>query len=225
VRRQEYEGPRAGRLIRTLVDVAPPYRVSELAEATRLTAGYVSRLLDALDVDALVERGARGRVVHVDIRGLLKRWAESYDVFATNDTATYVASRGALHALTQFAELSDDSGRIVVTGSFAAARSAPVAAPGLLCAYCEDPRSVADGLALLPTDQGANVALLAPSDPVVWDRTTVSGGVRYAAPAQAVVDCLTGNGRMPAEGEALLEWMLADEDAWRLSTLAEPRAR
>ena len=30
---------------------------------------------------------------------------------------------------------------------------------------------------------------------------------RYVAPSQAVVDCLTGTGRMPAEGEAVLEWM------------------
>ncbi|MGH2970466.1 MAG: hypothetical protein ACRDK0_15595, partial [Solirubrobacteraceae bacterium] len=45
-------GPRAGRLIRTLVDIRPPYGVRELAEAAGLAPGYVSRLLDALDDDA-----------------------------------------------------------------------------------------------------------------------------------------------------------------------------
>ena len=42
-------GPKAGRLIRLLTDVRPPYRVTELASAAGLATGYVSRLLDALD--------------------------------------------------------------------------------------------------------------------------------------------------------------------------------
>ena len=32
---------------------------------------------------------------------------------------------------------------------------------------------------------------------------------------------LTGNGRMPSEGEALLNWMLANEQEWRLNSLAD----
>jgi hypothetical protein len=103
----------------------------------------------------------------------------------------------------------------VVTGSFAAVRVAPVAAPALLLAYCDDVSAVARDLGLLPADEGANVALLTPFDRVVWERTVVDAGVAYAAPSQVAVDCLTGPGRMPAEGEAVLEWMLADESHWR----------
>src|SRR5579862_1003061 len=72
-------GPKAGRLVRTLVDVRPPYGVRELAEATGLAPGYVSRLLDALEDDALVERSKRGRVESLEIAGLLRRWTEDYD--------------------------------------------------------------------------------------------------------------------------------------------------
>ena len=61
--------------------------------------------------------------------------------------------------------------------------------------------------------------LLRPFDPVVFDRNQTDGGLRYAAPSQIAVDCLTGNGRMPAEGEALLDWMLDNEGAWRLDSL------
>ena len=68
---------KAGRLIRTMVDVRPPYGVRELAEATRLAPGYVSRLLEALDEDALIERTDRGRVQSVDIEGLLRRWSRT----------------------------------------------------------------------------------------------------------------------------------------------------
>jgi hypothetical protein len=211
-------GPKAGRLIRCLADIRPPYGVRELAAATRLTAGYVSRLLDALDDDALIERSRRGRVEHVEVEGLIRRWAETYDVFATNESRTYLASRGAADALTRLADPTP-ANRVAVTGSFAAVRYAPVSRPSLLCAYVDDATAVAGALELIPADEGANVVLLQPFDPVAWSRTANEDGIAYVAPSQAAVDCLTGNGRMPAEGEALLDWMRANEPRWRAASL------
>jgi hypothetical protein len=217
-------GPKAARLIRTLVDVRPPYGVRDLADATGLAPGYMSRLLDALDDDALVERNKRGRVQSVEIAGLLRRWAENYELFGSNDAAPYLAPRGAKDALAGLPDLSA-SDNTAVTGSFAAVRLSPVAAPSLLTVYCDDVDAVAKALGLIPADQGANVVLLRPFDPIVWERTENENGVRYVAPSQAAVDCLTGNGRMPAEGEALVQWLLANEPAWRLDSLAEPNGR
>src|SRR4051794_27615019 len=88
-------GPKAGRLVRFLVDVRPPYGVRDIAAATRLAPGYVSRLLAALDDDALITRSARGGVESVEIEGLLRRWCETYDVFKSNETRTYIAPQGA----------------------------------------------------------------------------------------------------------------------------------
>jgi hypothetical protein len=51
--------------------------------------------------------------------------------------------------------------------------------------------------------------------------TTEDAGVTYVAPSQVVVDCLTGTGRMPAEGEALMSWMTENESSWRYASLAE----
>jgi hypothetical protein len=42
---------------------------------------------------------------------------------------------------------------------------------------------------------------------------------------QLVVDCLSGSGRMPAEGEAVLEWMQANESEWRFPSLDTYLAR
>jgi hypothetical protein len=212
-------GPKAARLIRTLVDVRPPYGVRDLAEATGLTPGYISRLLDALDDDALVERTKRGQVESVEIAGLLRRWAENYELFGSNDAQPYLAARGAEDALGRFPDLP--TARTAVTGSFAAIRLSPVAAPALLTVYCSDVNVVANALELIPADQGANVVLLRPFDPIVWERTDEENGLRYVAPSQAAVDCLTGNGRMPAEGEALIHWLLENEPAWRLDSLTE----
>lgn len=209
-------GPKAARLIRTLADVRPPYGVSELASAAGLTAGYVSRLLERLDREAIVERGPRGAVLDVDVGALLRAWAESYDVFRRELTTTWLAPGGPRSALGSLAEAP---GRTAVTGSFAAVRLAPVAAPSLLVAYCEHVEETADALGLLPADTAPNVVLLRPFDEVVWTRTQDEDGVAYAASSQVVVDCLTGDGRMPAEGEALLTALVGD-DRWRAPNLA-----
>ena len=210
------QGPKAGRLIRFLVDVRPPYGVRDLAAATDLAPGYVSRLLDTLDDEALVGRSERGRVESVDIGRLVRRWVETYDIFRSNKAQRYLAPAGAASALDQLRKVGT---RAAVTGSFAAGRIAPVAAPTLLAVYVEDPRAVVDALGLIPADQGANVALLTPFDPVVWERASLVDDLTYVAPSQAAADCLTGNGRMPAEGEALLQWMTENESLWCLDKL------
>jgi len=220
----QLRGSKAARLIRLLVDARPPYGVRELAEVADLAPGYVSRLLDTMYSEALIERSPRGPVKSVEIEGLLNRWAGSYDVFKANEAATFIASEG-LDSLLQ--RLMQDPGvgtRIAITGSFAASRIAPVASPALLTAYCDPPALIANDFGLLPADEGANVALLQPFDRVVWLRTAKDGGLRYAAPSQVAVDCLSGNGRMPAEGKALLDWMLANESEWRADSLGALRS-
>ncbi len=215
------QGPKAGRLIRFLVDVRPPYGVRELAASSGLAVSYVSRVLTSLDDEALVERFERGRVKSVDVIRILRRWAETYDVFRTNKAQRYLAPAGAATALEQ---LRRSVGRAAVTGSFAARRLAPVAAPTLLTVYADEPKAVVEALGLIPADQGANVAILQPFNPVVWESTSVVDGVTYVAPSQAAVDCLTGNGRMPAEGDALLQWMTDNESLWRLDRLPDRSA-
>ena len=211
-------GPKAGRLVRFLIDVAPPYNVTQVAAATQLAPGYASRLLQALDSEALIERERRGQVSSVDVPGLIRRWTEGYDVLKTNGASSYVAPNGPKSILEQFAQSSMPSA-VAVTGSFAAVRLAPVAGPALLIAYCADVDAVATQLGLLPADRGSNVVLLHPFDPVVWEGTTTDDGVTYVATAQIAIDCLTGNGRMPSEGEALLSWMEEDESRWRVPSL------
>lgn len=223
--RAQLRGAKAARLIRLLLDVRPPYGVQELAEATSLAPGYVSRLLDTLYREALIERAPRGPVESVDITALLRRWADSYDVFRANNAESFIAAEGLERLLSRFAEDPDVTTRSLITGSFAASRLAPVASPSLLLVYHDTPALLAQDPGLLPADEGANVMLLRPFDPVVFARPRPEGALRYAAPSQVAVDCLTGNGRMPAEGEAMLEWMQADERMWRVDSLRELYSR
>ena len=214
------KGPKAGRLARLLVDVMPPYGVGQISEVTGLAPGYISRLLTSLDEEAIIERTKRGQVVSVDIPHLLRRWTQTYDVFKSNETSSFVAAQGPQEVLDRLASLPASSPPVAVTGSFSAVRFAPVAAPSLLVLFCSEPSTLARELRLLPSDRGSNVALLRPFDPVVWERTTEVSGVRYAAVAQTAADCLTGNGRMPAEGDALSRWMEANQTQWRLPSIS-----
>jgi len=52
---------------------------------------------------------------------------------------------------------------------------------------------------------------------VVFERTWIDDSVVFGALPQVAADCLTGPDRMPSEAEALIEWMAANEDAWRRS--------
>jgi DNA-binding transcriptional ArsR family regulator len=92
-------GPKAGRIVRLLADVAPPYTVLDLARAAKVSPAYVSRLLERLDRDALVERGRRGVVVPVDWSSLLRRRAEVYSLLGTDKVERYVCANGPGWAL------------------------------------------------------------------------------------------------------------------------------
>lgn len=218
-------GAAAGRVVRLLADVRPPYTASAIAHVGGVSVPYVSRLLTMLDREALIQRGRQGLVVDVDWPDLLRRRAETYQLYGTNPAQGYLSGTGAREVAQR---LRDDPSLPyhAVTGSFAAAQRAPIAAPSQLAVYVDDPTVTAEAMDLLPTDQGADVVLLTPYDFVVHDRCELIDGLKVVAPSQLALDCLTGNGRMPAEGEALLEWMAEDETQWRSSSIEgmKPRA-
>jgi DNA-binding MarR family transcriptional regulator len=212
------QGPRARRLVRLLVDVTPPYRMTDLARTADLNPGYVSRLLGSLDEQALIERGRRGVVEDVDWAALLEAAAEKYDFLKSNDTTMYVAPAGAaaLHARLTAGEFPGT----VVTGSYAAAAVAPVAAPSQLAVCTTDPVKIRRGAGLLPADRGADVLLLEPADPSQMERPRLVEGAMHVGRSQLVIDLLAGTGRMPEEGAAVLDWMRDHEAQWRLPDLS-----
>lgn len=56
-------------------------------------------------------------------------------------------------------------------------------------------------------------------DDVACEGARRDGGIAWAAPSQVVIDCLAGTGRMPSEGEALIDWMQDNEDLWRYPSI------
>ncbi|BCB84953.1 helix-turn-helix domain-containing protein [Phytohabitans suffuscus] len=201
-------------LVRILVDVEPPYRMLHLAEAAGLSPAYVSRTLAALDEERLIERDPQTRVVSlVDWQGLLRARAEHYGLLRSNRYESYIARTGA-NAL--YRRLATTREQVQVTGSYAVSEYVSLAAPAQLALYVPSFDEFARRHELLPANQGADVVLLRAADKSQLDRTRqVESGTFHVGISQLALDCLGGNGRLPEEGDALLEWMYDNIARWR----------
>jgi len=206
------KGIKAARIVRALCDVRPPIGIRALARFSGANAGYVSRMIDFLVSEDLVQRGRTGEIVRTDWQDLIRRWGQDYGLTRTNRAVPCLAPRG-LAAVTEKLRLYEKP--YALTGSLAVPKEASVAAGRLVTCYADDPEQAADFLGARPEKTGANLLLLEPFDRVVYDRAHTEDGLVKVAHSQCAVDLLTGAGRGPAEADALLEWMAANEDAWR----------
>jgi MarR family len=217
--RAALRGAKAGAVVRVLVDVAPPYTGADIARTANVNEGYLSRILDTLVDEGLIDRERSGPVTRVDWPAMVRRRAQALDLFRVG-THRYVAREGT-SALLDRMRGQPAAGRRppTVTGSFAAARIAPVAAPTLLVIYTVNPRELETDLELLPAEAGADTVLIRPDNNVAFARAERDGGIAWAAPSQVAIDCLAGTGRMPSEGEALIGWMRKNENEWRYPSI------
>jgi len=207
-------GRKAWALLKTMIEVRPPYGVRVLAAAVGTDPGYTSRVLKALEEERLVFRERRGPVTEVDWPALLTQLTSTYRLLDANSTSTWVAP-GVVRDLPAVVAASQLETRWAVTGSLGANLVAPVAAPAVAVVYADDPAEIAETLGLLPADVGANVILARPYDAAAYARSWNADEVTYVSVTQLAADCLTGIGRMPAEGQALVEWMRTNEGRWR----------
>jgi hypothetical protein len=210
-------GPKAWALMRTLVEVQPPYGVADLARTVDADPGYTSKLLSALGDELLISRVPRGPVEHVEWESLLRQLATSYSLLDSNETTNWIASAGPDQFLRDLAAIK--SRDWAVTGSFAASELVSVAAPEIAIVYADDPERLATLTRLRPVRNGANVVIARPYDRIVFDRTWNANDLTCVSPPQLAIDCLTGPGRMPAEGEAILDWLRKRAPRWQAPAL------
>ncbi|WP_233221557.1 hypothetical protein [Streptomyces carminius] len=213
-------GLKAGRLVRLLADVPPPHRAIDLHRISALSLPYVSRLLDTLEDQLLIRR--KGRIItDVDWAQLLRARAREISLLAHGSYQGFLAPNGVPALLQQISQLPTEYvDGLSVTGSYTVQRFVRVAVGGQLMLYVGhwlNIDDVADELGLLPVAEGADVLLMNEPDAFVRRRSEFIDGVQYVAPSQAALDCLAGPGRMPAEGEALLDFMKTYPEKWRAS--------
>jgi hypothetical protein len=206
-------GAAAGRAVRAFCDYSPPYGTRELSERAGVPAPTLSRVAELLERDGILTRErSRGPIVAVDWEAAIRRWAQDYSFTQSNRVSSWLEPRGLPALLRKLRELETD---YAVTGSLAASAVEPITAPRLATVYVERAEAVADVLGLRPAETGANVLLAEPFDRVVFARGFEQDGLQYTARSQLAVDLLTGPGRSPAEGEAILQWMQENERTWR----------
>lgn len=208
------KGEPAARVVRALLDFRGPWKIRKLIEVAQTSPGSVYRVLRFLEAEALVESTSKGYQV-ADLERLIQRWVQDYSFGTTNTVTSWVAPRGIEHVLSQLRELPNLN--YVATGSAAAAtwsRHAPVK---LVALYSNEPDEVVARLSLRETDYGANVRIAVPAFQVLSERASIrEDGLRVATPSQVATDLLNGPGREPAEGSALINWMVNNEAAWRV---------
>jgi hypothetical protein len=211
--RGSLQGPPAARVVRALVDFAPPYTVPELSQRADASIGATYRVVEFLEEEGLIERERREPIRDVPWRRLLERWSEDYGFARSNTVETFLEPRGLSRLMERLAKTPKLE--YVVTGSLAAERVAAYAPARLATIYVRDIPTVAESLGLRPVDTGANIALAAGDYDVVFERDERVDGLRVAALSQVAVDLLSGPGRNPSEARALLDWMESNERAWR----------
>lgn len=213
--RASLRGEPAAKIVRALVDIGrDEWRVTELFEVSGVSTGGGYRVLDHLDNEALIERPARGIIRVRSWPDLIRAWSADHAFSTTGVVSRWLAPRGMNDLLTTLA--ADTSQPYAVTGSLAADEWAPYAPSRLAQIYVKDAAAAARAWDLRSVTEGANVLLCETTGTVPFERTSLDArGVTIVAPAQASVDLLTGPGRAPAEGQELIRWMEAHEDAWR----------
>lgn len=221
--RESLKGTPAARVVRALVDFDRTWRMRDLIETSGASTGAAYRVIEYLESEGLVERdGTRAaRVTVTDWVRMLRAWSADYEFVRDNRITRWIAPRGVGGLLDRIAEGSTSRTpvqpfRYAITGSIAAAEWAAYAPAALAAIYVTNAEAAGQAWGLRPTDASANTLLAEPGNDVMLERSwTNKAGLQVAAPAQVVVDLLTGPGRNPSEGEALLSWMKQNENVWR----------
>jgi hypothetical protein len=120
----------------SMAEIRPPYTVGDLANSLGIDMGYVSKVLQALAADRLIERTPRGPVTDVAWEALIRRIVSAYSMFDSNETSTWVVSSGPAQLLEDLT--GKNARRWAVRGSFAVSELISVAAPTIAVIYTDD---------------------------------------------------------------------------------------
>jgi hypothetical protein len=211
-------GPGAGRIIRALLASREPIGVRALAERANVAPGTASKVLKALDAEAVVDREHGGRVMAVRKRSLVDRWTRDYQFLRANTIGWYLAPRGVQRVIERVR-----AGGLTLVGTGAVAlrrhlpeQRVPVTALSQLALYVNGLDDTSRLLGLAPTDRAtANVILAVPYDSqLITARSTDVEQLSVVDVGQTVADLLTLPGRGPEEADQLMDLLAEGDSAW-----------
>ena len=201
-------GEMAGRVVRALVDLLPPYALGTLAEKACVETSCASRVVALLAETGLLQRKPRGKIESVDWQELIRRWSLDTPLQSRGELSRHRCQLGSPDFL---ARLGQSGYLHALTGELAFARLAARPLPDTATLYVDDIGETVAQFRLHPTDDEANVTLVKPSDRSVFQRSTEAAGLRYVSPNLMAADLGASDAFDP-----VLTWMAKHEPVWRV---------
>lgn len=183
--------PKSARVSRVLLlDPSRWWRQKDLAHATGLDDGNISRIVRRLDEELLLERRDRElRPRDPDL--LLDAWAQDYRFDRHDAVASHISGSGIEVARSLTDRLGELKIHHAFTGLAAAWAIDQFARFRLTTVYVdEDPRLVADRLAIRQEPTGANLHLVGPDDIGVFAGERDRDGLPCVSAVQVYLDLL-----------------------------------
>ncbi len=182
--------PKSARVTRRLLlDPTRTFRQRELAQETALGEGFVSRIVRQLEADGFIRR--IDGVIAVRNSGLLlEAWREAYAFNRHHIVRGHIPTRSPQNLLGSLTEsLRDQSISHAVTGLASAWQHARFAGFRTVTVYVQELSSLS-ALHFRPEERGANVWLIVPDDPGVFDGAVDIEGIRCVSAVQTYLDLL-----------------------------------
>ena len=184
--------PKSSRVARVLLSNPKRWWIQrELAEASGLDAGFVSKICRRLDDERLVDRNPKRALRPRDPHTLLEAWSEAYDFQKHDILQGHVSARSgeelAQHVASSCEELGFD---YALTGLPAAWRLAPFAGYRLVAVYVAKASSTSllSQLNGREVQKGSNLWLVRPTDESVFHGAVEIGGARCVSAVQTYLD-------------------------------------
>jgi hypothetical protein len=207
--------PTSARVVRwLLIHPSEPHTQRQIARATNMTEGYVSRIVKRLEHEGYLVREKGGAVRPKDPMLLLDAWREAYQFSKHTLHQGHVAARSG-DALLRFAADTLSAQRIehVATGLAGAWALTHFASFRIATLYLPSDPSPAllERLGCREDPRGANLWLVVPNDAGVFHGAVEKDGIRCAHPVQVYVDLKGHPERSPEAAERLRTELLT----WR----------
>ena len=185
--------PKSARVARELLHAPSGLPQSELARRTGLGTGFVSRIVRRLSEDGLLQKDPDGVIVVPQPSALLEAWAERYSFGRQRMLKGHISARSSpelmhvLHEALERAEISH-----AFTGLASAWARQEFARFRLVTLYSLPlpPEEILDPLRFRVGDRGANVYLVEPADPAVFQHLEHPKGLPCASALQTYLDLL-----------------------------------
>ncbi len=206
--------PKAARVTRLmLVDPDRWWTQGELKAATRLSAGFVSKVVGRMVAEELLVREVDAQRVRPRAPSLLlDAWAQQYRFSDHHQVRYQLAARTGPATLRALGESLSGAGvGWAATGLAAAWALTRHADFRVTTLYVRAPLADPEAHGLHPVDRGENVWLLLPRDEGVFDGGVTAGGVPCVSPTQAYLDLAAH----PERSKEAAEKLRADLMNWR----------